>query len=886
MNEQATREVRTVCPYCGVGCGVIARVAADGTVSVAGDPEHPANFGRLCSKGAALHETVGLEGRLTRPWVAGRPSDWETALDQVAAGLRAVLERHGPEAVAFYVSGQLLTEDYYVANKLMKGFIGSANIDTNSRLCMSSPVAAHKRAFGEDVVPACYEDLERAKLVVLAGANMAWCHPVLYQRLAQAKRDNPDLVVVLIDPRRTASADLADLHLALRPGSDAWLWNGLLAHLAREGEGDELYLGRVTGVEAALAAARETAPDVAATARACALPEDQVAEFFRLFARTQRVVTCYSQGVNQSSSGTDKVNAILNCHLYSGRIGRPGSGPLSLTGQGNAMGGREVGGLANQLAAHLDLEDEAGRARAAAFWGVGRLPERPGLKAVELFEAVHAGRVKALWIACTNPVVSLPDADFVREALRRCELVVVSEVERHTDTTVHAHVLLPALAWGEKDGTVTNSERRISRQRPFLPAPGEARPDWWIFAQVGRRLGHEAAFAWSSVHEVFAEYAAFTRHCNGDAPRLLDLGAWAGLDRAAYDALAPRQWPVDDQGRARKRLFGDGRFPTPDGRARMVAVRPRAPAQAVTADYPLRLLTGRLRDQWHTMTRTGRSPRLAEHDPEPFVAVHPEDARELGLDDCVLARVTSRWGEICVRVRLDEAQPRGTVFVPMHWNDRFASCARVNRVVNPEVDPLSGQPEFKHTPVRVTPYRPAWHGFLLTRRLLALREVTYWARATGRGHYRYELAGEQTPGDWGAWARSFLCAEDDDVHWVEYLDVGARRYRGVRLVGERVESAIFIGPDCDLPPRDWLASLFEKPRLDEAERRALLTGRPPAGTEAAGPIVCACLGVRRQVILDAIAAGARSLEALGERTGAGTNCGSCIPELKALLERG
>ncbi len=883
MAEQADgRTARTVCPYCGVGCGVIATCTTEGVVLVEGDPDHPANRGRLCSKGAALGETVGLEGRLLHPEVDGERCDWGTALDAAAGRLRAIIERHGPEAVAFYVSGQLLTEDYYVVNKLVKGALGTAQIDTNSRLCMSSAVVGHKRAFGEDLVPACYEDLERAKLVVLAGSNMAWCHPVLYQRLLDAKAANPDLQVVLIDPRETPSRDLADLHLALRPGSDAVLWNGLLAHLERVGEGNELFLAHCNGVEEALEAARASAPDIAAVAQGCDLPEEQVAEFYRLFARTERVVTCYSQGINQSSSGSDKVNAILNCHLYTGRIGRPGSGPLSLTGQTNAMGGREVGGLANMLAAHMELDDAEARERLARFWGVERVAEVPGPKAVELFERIRDGRIKAVWIACTNPVVSLPDADLVREALERAELVIVSESERHTDTTAHAHILFPALTWGEKEGTVTNSERRISRSRAFLPAPGEARGDWWIFTQVARRLGFEGLFPYQSPYEVFREYARLTRFEN-DGGRFLDLGPLAELDEPGYQAMAPIQWPMDTQGRGRARLFGDGRFAHRDGRARLIPITPRGPANPTDVEYPAVLNTGRLRDQWHTMSRTGRAARLSEHDPEPFVAVHPRDLIQWGLEDGGLARVESRWGAVLLRVQAEPGQRRGEVFVPMHWSDQFAANARINRVVNPDRDPLSGQPESKHTPVRLTPVRPQWYGFLLSRRRLELPGLIYWARARGEEHYHYELAGDQTPEDWAEWARGILCTSEHVAQWVEYLDAGARRYRGVRLVDGALESALFIGPREALPPRDWLASLFPQGRLDESTRRYLLSGRPPPGTRDTGPTVCACMNVGRNTLLEAIGQGADSVERLTELTGAGSGCGSCVPELRALL---
>jgi assimilatory nitrate reductase catalytic subunit len=569
---------RTTCPYCGVGCGVLAERASDGSISVRGDPDHPANRGRLCSKGTALASTLGLEGRLLEPVVEGATTGWDEALGEVAARLSACIAGHGPDSVALYVSGQLLTEDYYVANKLAKGFIGTANIDTNSRLCMASSVAGHLRAFGEDVVPVDYTDLEQADLVVLAGSNLAWCHPVLMQRIRAARAGRGTRLVV-IDPRRTATCEDADLHLPLRSGTDVMLFNGLLAWLAETGHVDAPFVASHTsGLEQALEAARAASSDIAATAQACGLDAALVERFFLLFAAHQRVVTLFSQGVNQSSAGTDKVNAIINCHLVTGRIGKPGTGPFSIIGQPNAMGGREVGGLATQLAAHLSLAHPGHRAAVQAFWGSPRIAGRPGLKAVELFEAIDAGRVKAVWIMATNPVVSLPDADLVRRALARCPLVIVSDCVASNDTLPFAHIRLPAAAWAEKDGTVTNSDRHVSRQRAFLPLPGSARPDWWIITQVARRMGFAGGFGYEGPEAIFDEFArltALSRHFG----RMLDLTALAGLGRDGYDAMPVTQWPAPARV---SRPFADGRFATADGRARFVptpargrAMRPR-----------------------------------------------------------------------------------------------------------------------------------------------------------------------------------------------------------------------------------------------------------------------------------------------------------------------
>lgn len=879
----ANGSAATTCPYCGVGCGVIASFA-NGQLSVKGDPDHPANYGRLCSKGSALAQTIDNDGRLLSPMLHGRECDWDQALTAVADGFRHSIARHGPDSVAMYVSGQLLNEDYYVANKLMKGFIGSANIDTNSRLCMSSSVAGHKRAFGSDTVPCCYEDLEKARLIVLTGTNTAWCHPVLYQRIAAVKQQHKDVTVVVIDPRRTATCDIADLHLPLKPGSDAILFNGLLSHLHATGEIDTQFVADHTeGVEATLAAATNTAPDSDSVARHCGLPRELVEAFFHLFSRTERVITVYSQGINQSSSGTDKVNAIINCHLLSGRIGRIGMGPFSFTGQPNAMGGREVGGLANMLAAHMELENPDHRRIVQTYWQSPVIADKPGLKAVDLFKAIDDGRVKAVWIIATNPVFSLPDADRVREALRKCELVVVSDVVRDTDTTQLAHILLPAQAWGEKDGTVTNSERRISRQRAFLPPPGTARPDWWIISQVARRLGYAEAFAYRSVAEIFREHACLSGYQN-NGERDFDIASLGEISSQDYAELKPIQWPVY-QGQGTARMFTDRRFYTPSGKARFIPVIPRPPQHAVNDDFPLILNTGRVRDQWHSMTRTGKSARLSEHSPEPYVAIHPFDLAACGLQDNGLARLFSRWGEVLVRVHKDDGQCRGSVFVPMHWNDKYASQARIDSVVNPVVDPISGQPESKQTPVRVIPYPVAWQGFILSRRKLDLDNIEYWVRARGAGYYRYEIAGSDTDPDWPEQARALLCHNDDDINWVEYHDARGQRYRGVRMVADRVESCIFIDPGEGLPPRNWLGGLFEQDVLSAEQRRGLLLGKAPAGQSDVGQIICACFSVGLNTITRAIQEQHLStVGAIGEALRAGTNCGSCIPELQSLLD--
>jgi len=861
---------RTTCPYCGVGCGVVAESGG-----VKGDAEHPANFGKLCVKGAALAETIGLEDRLLAPRIEGRAASWREATALVASEFARVAAEHGPDAVAFYVSGQLLTEDYYVVNKLAKGFLGTANVDTNSRLCMASSVAGHKRAFGADVVPGNYEDLEEADLVVLVGSNAAWCHPVLYQRIAAAKANRPSMRIVVIDPRRTDTCALADLHLALRPGSDAVLFNGLLTHLAAKAFDADFVARATSGSDEALAAASLT---LEKTAEICGLAPGSVTLFFDWFAKTTKTVTLYSQGINQSTSGVDKVNSILNCHLLTGRIGRPGMGPFSLTGQPNAMGGREVGGLANQLAAHMEIENPAHRDKLARFWNAPRVAQRPGLKAVDLFEALHDGRVKAVWIMATNPLVSLPDSNRAREALAACPFVVVSDCVSNNDTLRYADVALPATGWGEKDGTVTNSERRISRQRRFLPAPGEARDDWRIVADVAKAMGFRG-FDFAHAAAVFREHAALSGFEN-DSERAFDISGLADLTDAEYDALMPTQWPIKRGQTAQARLFGDGAFFTPDRRARFVPVTPRPPKGATTCERPLTLNTGRVRDHWHTLTRTGRSARLSAHVFEPYVEIHPEDARRAQVAEGGLARLTSAQGEMIARVRLAPQQRRGCVFAPMHWSDENAAKARVNALVAPNVDPISGQPESKQTPVTVAAFAAGWVALAFSRERMAAPPADYWVSGRARPGWRLEIAGVEAPQDWENFARRTLGSEGD---WIAYRDPASGAHRFARLIEGRLEACLYVARDHVAASHQWLADLFAKPALDTADRMALLAGRPREARADDGPLVCTCFGVGRNRIVATVAAGAATVEEVGALTSAGTNCGSCKAEIGNLI---
>ncbi|KUJ81721.1 nitrate reductase [Ruegeria marisrubri] len=868
MDGSNLPEVRSTCAYCGVGCGVLLRPDGAGGLTVRGDPDHPANFGRLCSKGTALGETVGLEHRLLTPRAFGRDVGWDDALQLVADRFRETVATHGPDSVAFYVSGQLLTEDYYVANKLMKGFIGSANIDTNSRLCMASTVAGHKRAFGTDTVPGTYEDLDQADLVVLVGSNLAWCHPVLYQRVLAARQARGTRIVV-IDPRRTASCDQADLHLALNPGSDVALFNRLLTRIHQDGHVQPDFLTRTEGFADALHAARRDDPATTG------LTEAEIDAFCDLWIKTRRVVTVFSQGVNQSSCGTDKVNAILNCHLATGRIGHPGMGPFSVTGQPNAMGGREVGGLANTLACHLDIEDPDHRTAVQQFWQAPKMPERAGLKAVDMFRAVEAGRIKALWIIHTNPAATMPDADRVRRAITRCPFVVVSDITRQTDTARLAHVLLPATGWAEKDGTVTNSDRTISRQRAVLPPPGQARPDWQILSEVGRRMGFGPAFRYRSEAQIFREHARLSALAAA-LGKDFDISGLATLSDDEYATLPPTRWPVNGSA-SDGRFFGDGRFFHADGKARFVPVTHRRPAASPTRGYPFVLNTGRIRDQWHTMTRSGLSPRLSGHLAEPFLEIHPTDAERLGLRPADLVKVSNPTGRAVLRARITDTVGSGQVFAPIHWAGECASAARIDALVPAITDPISGQPESKAAKVDVQRLQADWYGFAVSIDPIQC-DADYWATSVTAKGFRTELAGCASVGDWELTARRWFNLPEAEM--ISSVDAARGTFRLAFSISGQVKAALFIARTPVALMRDHIASL-----LDE-EPGQVLSGLATRGKRDAGPIICACFGVGMKTILDAIQSGAvSSVEEIGAALQAGTNCGSCRPELADMMKR-
>ncbi|AJR09397.1 nitrate reductase [Photobacterium gaetbulicola] len=902
-HRESNKWIKSTCPYCGVGCGIEATANHHGGLEVRGDSQHPANFGRLCSKGLALGETVGIEGRLLTPQINQQDVTWEEALTDVATHFRQIIEHHGNDAVAFYVSGQLLTEDYYVANKLMKGFIGSGNIDTNSRLCMSSSVAGHKRAFGADIVPGCYEDLEQADLIVLTGSNLAWCHPVLFQRIRDAKAHNQCKVIV-IDPRRTPSCDIADLHLPLLPGSDIALFNGLLAFLSENRAMDFAYIDQDTeGLDLALATAFRFG-DIESVQAATGLDREQILAFYQLFAATEKTVTVYSQGINQSTSGTNKVNSILNCHLATGRIGKPGSTPFSITGQPNAMGGREVGGLANMLAAHMDFGNPEHTRQISEFWQTDNLARTPGLKALDMFNAIESGKIKAIWIMATNPAVSLPDNQRLSAALANCPYVVVSDCMADTDTLRHADVALPAQGWGEKSGTVTNSERRISRQRRLLPSPGEAKPDWWIISEVAKKMGFGYAFNYQSEADIFREYAQMTTlgqetltpSSSGSRTgnhgqdvqalsRPLNLSGLADLTPKQYHQLAPQQWPVTQYDQPTARLFGNGEFATPSGKAQFIATDHRPTAEQTSSRYPLRLNTGRIRDHWHTMTRTGLSPRLSEHTSEPYLALSAQDAERFSIEQNKLVKVSSERGCILLRARISKECLPGQVFAPFHWNDCTTSMGKVNALLAGHRDPLSGQPELKATPVCIHPSPYQSEALLISQTNHIpdwLSPQEHWTCQRNHTGYLFRITSQRQPGQLHRYLATHLAKQQGRGQQV--VDIAARtQSRYAQFQNSQLQGAFIVSDDLHAGDNDYLYTLIGR-SISDPLVQALFTGKAMPEQQA-GRLVCACKQVGANTIAQAIRAkSCGSVRAISEATQAGTGCGSCVSELQMMLD--
>ncbi|GMM88886.1 molybdopterin oxidoreductase family protein [Vibrio fortis] len=844
--------IKSTCAYCGVGCGIEVRPTASGKLEVRGDKEHPSNYGKLCTKGAALGDTVTPIGRLTQPMkrvASGQQLlPWDEASQLVADKFKQAIEEHGPDSVAFYVSGQLLTEDYYVANKLMKGFIGSANIDSNSRLCMASSVVGHKRAFGSDTVPVCYEDLEQAGVVVITGSNLAWCHPVLFQRLRAAKQANPAMKVIVIDPRYTDTCEVADIHLALESGSDVALFNGLLAYLDDHDNLDQDYIDKHTQgfTEAIRAATRyrytENGWGDKSVSKLTGLTEAQLKQFYSLFASNDKVLTIYSQGVNQSTQGCDKVNAILNCHLATGKIGKAGMGPFSVTGQPNAMGGREVGGLANTLAAHFEFGDPQSHQTVSEFWQTDNLATHAGLKAIDLFDAMNDGKIKAVWIMATNPVVSLPDSEKIKTALEKCPFVVVSDCIADTETTRLADLVLPAQGWSEKSGTVTNSERRISRQRRILPSPGEAKPDWWILKEVAQKMGFQDQFDYRHEGEIFKEYCEMTALGNetGKARDLCLIGL-TKLDEKGYGELTPQQWPVLEYQPEiiEQRMFTDGTFFTESGKAQFIAVEHDKPIADTSVEFPLIMNTGRIRDQWHTMSRTGLAAGLGEHTPEPFVAMHPDTVAELNLDEFGLdafnhatvnpvVKVRSAQGECQARLVVTKEMRREQVFMPIHWNAPTAKDSKPCDLILPHTDAASGQPEFKHTPVMVEPCGYRSEAALVSDKVMDCSGFNYWVRQRVEGGFLYRISSSKTPMELVIQLANTLDAlpepDADAIKSLHYHgNKSFKNYGSAKLDKFGVKQAFVVNSKLDHDSIDWLVACLTREADEEFEAEFLST---------------------------------------------------------------
>ncbi len=867
--------VQSACPYCGVGCGVSIQYRHPSgnlkmIAEVSGDPFHPANRGALCVKGAALKESLSLPNRLLYPRVHGEEVSWTQATAVIAEKLMQTVAEHGPDSVAMYVSGQLLTEDYYVANKLMKGFIGTANLDTNSRLCMSSAVAAHNRAFGEDLVPVHYEDIDKAGLIVIVGANTAWTHPVLFRRIQQAREANPDLRLVVIDPRRTTTAAQADLHLPVANDGDVLLFHGLLRYLMDHQALDQTFIeAHCQGYEALAEELRHEQYRLMACADTLGLSRTLLHDFFTLFKDAPETLTLFCQGINQSASGTDKANAIINCHLATGRIGKPGAGPFSLTGQPNAMGGREVGGLANQLAVHRGFDADSVQA-VGEFWQAPKMATRPGLKAVDLFEAMYEGKVKFVWVIATNPVVSLPDSRKVAEALSRCDCVVVSDISPDADTAAFADVLLPASGWGEKDGMVTNSERMMSRQRAFLPPPGEAKADWRAICEVAQAMGFHG-FDFASVADVYREYAALSG-INRHAPYLFDISELASMSDEDYANWQPQRWPL---GRP-SHLFSDGRFPTVSGRAHFVL-----PALTQDAGGELAerwwLNTGRQRDQWHTMTRTGHIARLAESESEPTVYMHPLSARKHQFNAGQLVSLNHAGQTLQAKLALDDGLSAKQLFMSMHWAGRFGFDSRVNQMVAPVVDPVSGQPAFKSAAVSVSAAEVASYGVWMGQQPPPF-ETDYLSFQTGERVHFWRFACKVPL------AKAHLCDQSEQMLVLDEIGSGPNRWAGLQMKGDRLKAFCLVSEQpLSFDPQPYTA-LFDGTFSVRMFLRAFVALTSQGQTPSR--LVCSCFRVSDRQILKAIEQdGITSLHGLQTQLKCGTNCGSCLGEVQSLLKQ-
>ncbi|MGE8152706.1 molybdopterin-dependent oxidoreductase [Pseudomonas vancouverensis] len=894
MDRQITA---STCCYCGVGCGVLIEHDGERILGVSGDPAHPANFGKLCSKGSTLHLTGDVTARALYPelrlgkGLARHRSDWDSALDHAASVFAATIAEHGPDSVAFYISGQLLTEDYYAFNKLARALVGTNNIDSNSRLCMSSAVVGYKRSLGADAPPCSYEDLELSDCVMIVGSNMAYAHPVLFRRLEEARSRRPQMKVIVIDPRRTDTCDLADLHLAILPGTDVALFHGILHLLLWEDWIDRDFIRDHTeGLAELKSLVRDYTPQM--VSQLCGISVEQLQQCAEWIGTSSSFLSLWCMGLNQSTAGSAKNSALINLHLATGQIGRPGAGPFSLTGQPNAMGGRETGSLSNLLPGHRDAANAEHRAEVAAYWGVDQLPEKPGLTAIELFEQMANGQIKALWIACTNPAQSLPDQTAVRAALQACPFVVLQEAFRTTETATFADLLLPAASWGEKEGCVTNSERRISHVRQAIAAPGDARPDWAITVDFAQRLekhlrpDQTSLFAFDNPAQLFDEYKQLTRK------RDLDL---SGISHALIDRLGPQQWPFPSGAvEGTTRLYVDGVFATANGRAQFIADPYRAAKEQRDARFPLTLITGRLRDQWHGMSRTGTAAQLFGHVSEAVLSLHPDELRRHRLRTGDLISLKSRRGAVIVPVASDDSVRPGQAFLPMHFGDRFLKGG-ANSLTLPAFDPLSKQPELKHSGVRLEPVQLSWHLFALIEGNVQQHFETLRPLCEAFSYVSLSLIGRERP----ALLIRAASAAAPDPHRLHDIDQclglndgpvlaydDPRRAIGkrVRIENGRITAIRLAG---ETLARHWLQNLWLEGRADEQLRRWLLAplSAPPGQIDAqaiGNKTLCNCKNVSQNAVCTGIRRGL-DLQGLKQELGCGTQCGSCVPEIKRLL---
>lgn len=703
--------IKTLCPYCGVGCGLEVTPPAEsgkpihrdaeGTPiwQVRGDRAHPSSQGMVCVKGATVAESLH-KGRLLHPMMRDsldepfRQVSWEVVLDRIVKQIKTVRAVQGADAICMYGSGQFQTQDYYVAQKLLKGCLGTNNFDANSRLCMSSAVSGYTQSFGTDGPPCCYEDLDLTDCAFLIGTNTAECHPIIFNRLRRHHKKNHHVKLIVVDPRCTETAKVADLHLAIRPGTDIDLMNGIAHILLRKGQLDTIFIDECTQGFAAYTEVLQHYPPEQ-VAQTCGISVSDLEKAARYWGESQRVLSLWSMGVNQSSEGTAKVRTIINLHLMTGNIGKPGAGPFSLTGQPNAMGGREAGGLSHILPGYRVVKNPVHRAEVEALWNLppGRIAAEPGLTVWEMIQGLERGEVGLLWIAATNPAVSMPDLERTKAALRQSPFTIYQDAYYPTETADFAHVLLPAAQWSEKTGVMTNSERCVTLCSAFRTPPGEARADWEVFAEVGRRLGFTEQFQFNDAAEVFAEYIELTRGRPCDQ---------TGMSHAKL-AETPLQWPCPDTGvTTSERLYTNHRFNTPDGRARFAAYHSKGLAEPPNPDYPFVLTVGRLYGHWHTMTRTGRIPKIQQMHPNPFIEIHPRDAEKLGIKEGDPVEVRSRRGRAIFPAVITKAITPGTVFVPMHWGALWAEDAEANALTHPESCPDSKQPELKACAVQLS----------------------------------------------------------------------------------------------------------------------------------------------------------------------------------------